>query len=33
MRERTELINGEMLINSSPGKGTLIKVTAPVATK
>jgi two-component system sensor histidine kinase DegS len=33
MRERTELINGEMLINSSQGKGTLIKVTAPVVIK
>jgi signal transduction histidine kinase len=31
MRERIDLINGEMQINSNPGKGSSIKIKAPVA--
>lgn len=30
MRERVEAVGGELVIESSPGKGTLIKVTIPV---
>ena len=33
MRERIDLIKGEMQIESGPGKGTLIKISAPVAIK
>jgi signal transduction histidine kinase len=31
MRERTHALGGELTIESSPGKGTLVTVTAPIA--
>jgi signal transduction histidine kinase len=30
MRERTELLNGVMQIESSPGKGTLVRIIIPI---
>ena len=33
MRERIELIEGEIIIDSQQSKGTLINVTAPIAIK
>ena len=32
MRERAKALGGELTIESSPGKGTLVAVTAPIAT-
>jgi two-component system sensor histidine kinase DegS len=30
MRERVQLLNGEMKINTAPGKGTCISITIPL---
>jgi signal transduction histidine kinase len=31
MRERVELLGGQFVLHSSPGGGTLIQITIPVA--